>query len=91
MMGPWGIVTPLWYGGGRVDAYAPMEDVYWGSESEWLEDDQHSHHDSDTKKLVGEDGDGGGGAGRVTRLEEPLGAVQMGLIYVNPVECVYPI
>lgn len=29
MMGEWGSVEPLWFGGGRVDAFAPEEDVYW--------------------------------------------------------------
>ncbi|MDE0605738.1 MAG: catalase/peroxidase HPI [Acidimicrobiaceae bacterium] len=51
------------FGGGRVDIWAPEEDVYWGSESEWLGDERYS----------GE-----------RELETPLGAVQMGLIYVNP-------
>ena len=32
MMGEWGTVEPLWFGGGRVDAFAPEEDVYWGHE-----------------------------------------------------------
>lgn len=71
MMGKWGEVTPLWFGGGRVDAFAAEEDIYWGNEPEWLKDDRH-----DKKKKL--DGD-------KTGLEEPLGAVQMGLIYVNPV------
>ena len=69
MMGPWGTVKPLWFGGGRIDAFAPEEDVNWGHEPEWLKDDRHNH---DTE----------------TGLDEPLGAVQMGLIYVNPVS--YP-
>jgi catalase-peroxidase len=50
------------YGGGREDTWTP-EDVYWGPEHVWLEDERYS-------------GD--------RQLEEPLGAVQMGLIYVNP-------
>ena len=29
MIGEWGSVEPLWFGGGRVDAFAPEEDVYW--------------------------------------------------------------
>ena len=66
MMGPWGAAKPLWFGGGRIDAFAPEEDVNWGHEPEWLKDDRHNH---DTE----------------TGLDEPLGAVQMGLIYVNPV------
>ncbi len=51
------------FGGGRADIWAPEEDIYWGSESEWLADARHA----------GE-----------RELENPLAAVQMGLIYVNP-------
>ncbi len=51
------------FGGGRVDVWEPQEDIYWGSESEWLGD----------KRYAGE-----------RQLENPLAAVQMGLIYVNP-------
>ncbi|MBR7673753.1 catalase/peroxidase HPI [Streptomyces daliensis] len=51
------------FAGGRVDAWEPEEDVYWGPETEWLGDARYS-------------GD--------RELENPLGAVQMGLIYVNP-------
>ena len=51
------------FAGGRVDVWEPEEDVYWGSEKEWLEDQRYS-------------GD--------RELEDPLAAVQMGLIYVNP-------
>ena len=51
------------FGGGREDVWEPEEDVYWGSESKWLEDKRYSG-DRD--------------------LENPLAAVQMGLIYVNP-------
>lgn len=51
------------FAGGREDVWEPQEDVYWGSESEWLDDKRHSG-DRD--------------------LENPLAAVQMGLIYVNP-------
>lgn len=51
------------FGGGREDVYEPEEDIYWGSESEWLED----------RRYTGE-----------RNLENPLAAVQMGLIYVNP-------
>jgi catalase-peroxidase len=51
------------FGGGRVDAWEPDDDVYWGSETTWLGDERYR-------------GD--------RELEEPLAAVQMGLIYVNP-------
>ncbi len=51
------------FGGGRVDVWEPDADVYWGSETTWLED----------KRYTGD-----------RELEDPLGAVQMGLIYVNP-------
>jgi catalase-peroxidase len=51
------------FGGGRVDTWEPEEDVYWGPETVWLDDQRYT-------------GD--------RELEEPLGAVQMGLIYVNP-------
>ncbi|WP_074043703.1 catalase/peroxidase HPI [Geobacillus proteiniphilus] len=51
------------FGGGREDVWHPEEDIYWGSEKEWLASERYS-------------GD--------RELENPLAAVQMGLIYVNP-------
>ena len=51
------------FAGGREDVWEPEENVYWGSESKWLDDKRYS-------------GD--------RNLENPLAAVQMGLIYVNP-------
>ncbi|MCD6358781.1 MAG: catalase/peroxidase HPI [Dehalococcoidia bacterium] len=51
------------FAGGREDIWEPEEDIYWGSEAEWLSDKRYSG-DRD--------------------LEDPLAAVQMGLIYVNP-------
>src|SRR5215831_19479689 len=51
------------FGGGRVDEWEPDDDVYWGPETTWLDDERYS-------------GD--------RELQEPLAAVQMGLIYVNP-------
>ncbi len=51
------------FGGGRPDVWEPDEDVYWGPETTWLDDQRYT-------------GD--------RELENPLGAVQMGLIYVNP-------
>jgi catalase-peroxidase len=54
----------LGFGGGRPDIWQPENDIYWGSEDEWLGDDRYG----DTRQ----------------DLENPLAAVQMGLIYVNP-------
>ena len=51
------------FAGGREDVWEPEEDIYWGTETEWLGDKRYS-------------GD--------RELENPLAAVQMGLIYVNP-------
>jgi catalase-peroxidase len=51
------------FSGGRVDVWEPENDVYWGSEKKWLDDNRYAE-------------------GR--KLENPLAAVQMGLIYVNP-------
>ncbi len=51
------------FGAGREDIWEPEEDIYWGSEKEWLGNNRYN-----SKR----------------ELENPLGAVQMGLIYVNP-------
>ena len=51
------------FGGGRVDVWEPEEDIYWGTEDTWLDDNRYSNERD---------------------LENPLAAVQMGLIYVNP-------
>ena len=56
-------LTTFGFGGGRVDIWAAEDDVYWGPERVWLDDQRYS-------------GD--------RELANPLGAVQMGLIYVNP-------
>jgi catalase-peroxidase len=56
-------LKPFGFAGGREDVWEPEEDIYWGSEDEWLGD----------KRYSGE-----------RDLENPLAAVQMGLIYVNP-------
>ena len=56
-------VKTFGFAGGRRDVWEPEEDVYWGSEDEWLGDDRYSGERD---------------------LENPLAAVQMGLIYVNP-------
>ncbi|WP_411149397.1 catalase/peroxidase HPI [Streptomyces sp. A30] len=55
--------TTFGFGGGRADVWEADEDVYWGPETTWLDDQRYT-------------GD--------RELENPLGAVQMGLIYVNP-------
>jgi catalase-peroxidase len=51
------------FGGGREDIWEPEQDIYWGAEREWLDDQRYSGERD---------------------LENPLAAVQMGLIYVNP-------
>lgn len=51
------------FAGGRTDVWEPEEDIYWGSEKEWLDDKRYTEDRA---------------------LENPLAAVQMGLIYVNP-------
>ncbi|NCA81384.1 MAG: catalase/peroxidase HPI [Opitutae bacterium] len=56
------------FAGGRVDVWEPEEDVYWGSEKEWL-----ATSDKPNSRYSGE-----------RDLDNPLAAVQMGLIYVNP-------
>ncbi|TKG89840.1 catalase/peroxidase HPI [Puteibacter caeruleilacunae] len=50
------------FAGGRADVWEPEEDVYWGSEKEWLENDERD----------------------LEKMDNPLAAIQMGLIYVNP-------
>jgi catalase-peroxidase len=54
------------FSGGRPDIWAPEDDIHWGLEKEWLENERYENND------VRES------------LDMPLGAVQMGLIYVNP-------
>ncbi len=75
------------FGGGREDVWEPDRDVYWGSEKDWLGGDVRYAHGSEgvdkpTGVLVSEDDADGDTHSRV--LENPLAAVQMGLIYVNP-------
>ena len=52
------------FAGGRTDVWEPEEDVYWGSETKWLENDERNLEK--------------------TEVDNPLAAIQMGLIYVNP-------
>ena len=56
-------LKPFGFAGGRVDVWEPEQDIYWGTESEWLGDERYSGERD---------------------LDNPLAAVQMGLIYVNP-------
>ncbi|MET0393592.1 MAG: catalase/peroxidase HPI, partial [Chitinophagaceae bacterium] len=75
------------FAGGRADVWEPQEDVYWGSETTWLGGDVRYAHGSEgvEKKggvLVSDDDADGDVHSR--KLEKPLAAVQMGLIYVNP-------
>lgn len=61
-------LKPFGFGGGRVDVWEPELDIYWGAEQEWL-----ATSDKPDSRYSGE-----------RDLENPLAAVQMGLIYVNP-------
>jgi len=75
------------FGGGREDTWEPDQDVYWGAESTWLGGDVRYAHGSEGVSdegpvLVTEDDADGNIHSR--NLENPLAAVQMGLIYVNP-------
>jgi catalase-peroxidase len=77
----------LGFGGGRVDTWEPDQDVYWGRETTWLGGDlRYAHGDTGVAKagavLVSDDDADGDVHAR--NLENPLAAVQMGLIYVNP-------
>ena len=56
------------FAGGRVDIWEPEEDIYWGKEAEWL-----ATSDKENSRYSGD-----------RDLDDPLAAVQMGLIYVNP-------
>ncbi|WP_242094741.1 catalase/peroxidase HPI [Aestuariivivens sediminicola] len=53
---------------GREDIWGPEKDVYWGAEKEWLAPSDHRYENVDKPET----------------MENPLAAVQMGLIYVNP-------
>src|SRR6202030_1373172 len=70
------------FGGGREDVWEPDQDVYWGSESTWLGGDISYAHASEGAVTVSDDDADSKIHGR--NLQEPLAAVQMGLIYVNP-------
>jgi len=75
------------FGGGREDVWEPDQDVYWGAEKKWLGGDVRYAHGSPGVSrhgpvLVSDDKADGDMHSRT--LENPLAAVQMGLIYVNP-------
>ena len=75
------------FGGGRADVWEPEENGYWGSEDKWLGGDIRYAHgsegvDKEGGVLVSDDDADGDLHSR--KLEKPLAAVQMGLIYVNP-------
>ncbi|MFW2342269.1 catalase/peroxidase HPI [Brevundimonas sp.] len=57
------------FGGGRADVWEPEKDVYWGTEEKWVGEEGNETRIQPDKELA---------------LEEPLAAIQMGLIYVNP-------
>ena len=56
------------FGFGRADIWGPEKDIYWGAEKEWLAPSDGRYEDVSNPKT----------------MENPLAAVQMGLIYVNP-------
>ncbi len=56
------------FGGGRIDIWHPEKDIFWGAEKEWLAPTENRYSDKEDRDS----------------LENPLAAVQMGLIYVNP-------
>ncbi len=77
------------FGGGREDTWEPDQDVYWGRETTWLGGDIRYAHGSEGVEKPGDAGvlvsdDTADGDVHSRRLENPLAAVQMGLIYVNP-------
>ena len=74
------------FGGGRADVWEPDQDVYWGRETKWLGGDERYSHgspgiDKEAVLVADEPADGDIHS---RDLENPLAAVQMGLIYVNP-------
>jgi catalase-peroxidase len=77
----------LGFAGGRADVWEPNQDVYWGSETTWLAGDERYGNGGSTG-VEGDDviiaDDTNSEKHRSRDLEDPLAAVQMGLIYVNP-------
>ena len=77
------------FGAGREDTWEPDQDVYWGRETTWLGGDVRYAHGSEGVVKPADEGvlvsdDDADGDVHSRRLENPLAAVQMGLIYVNP-------
>ena len=77
------------FAGGREDTWEPDQDVYWGRETTWLAGDMRYAQGSEGVEKPGDRGvlvsdDNADGKVHTRLLENPLGAVQMGLIYVNP-------
>lgn len=62
------------FAGGRPDVWEPDDDVYWGAETEWLAGNKRYQSSSEVRA----------NATDADKLDNPLAAVQMGLIYVNP-------
>jgi len=75
------------FGAGRADTWEPDQDLYWGAETKWLGGDVRYKHGSEgvdkADGVVSSDDDADGDM-HSRKLENPLAAVQMGLIYVNP-------
>jgi catalase-peroxidase len=78
---------PFGFAGGREDGWEPETDVYWGSEKEWLGNDERYANGVEGVKenhgVVSSDEDADGKI-HSRNLENPLAAAHMGLIYVNP-------
>ena len=75
------------FAGGRPDVWEPDQDVYWGRETTWLGGDlryAHGAHGIEKHSAVLVSDDDADGPIHSRKLENPLAAVQMGLIYVNP-------
>lgn len=76
------------FAGGRQDTWEPDQDVYWGAETTWLGGDVRYAHGSEGVQKPGDEAvlvaDDDAGHTHSRKLENPLAAVQMGLIYVNP-------
>lgn len=75
------------FAGGREDTWEPDHDVYWGRETTWLGGDKRYAHGSEGVAKGGGvvvSDDNADGDIHSRNLENPLAAVQMGLIYVNP-------